>query len=65
MGPRYSTQKQDERILNLILKGIPPKVVFKKLNLVSIHVVYGAIRRMKKKKDGIIGFFSSFTNGKI
>lgn len=59
MGPRYSTQKQDEQIMVLILKGIPPKTIHKKLNLISINVVYNALRRWRKKRNDISKVFSS------
>lgn len=59
MGPRYSTQKQDEKIMVLIMRGLPPKTIYKKLNLISVNVVYNALRRWRKKRNDINQVFSS------
>jgi hypothetical protein len=48
---RLSTIVQDRKIMKLIARGYRPKAIVTRLNLLSVYVVYEAIRRVKNQNS--------------
>ena len=44
---RPATARQDQKILKMYFEGIRPKSIVRRLSLLSVHVVYEALRRSR------------------